>query len=240
MIKDIPSIIKYVSTWIGTYANSNGKNKLVVGISSDISSIVTAYFCSKIGLYDNVIRTTKPSVIGVHLATQSELPNSIKLLDNICSIEIIPHTENSKGSIGIKLLEYTDLHNGLLVGTVNFSNGQLNRGYCKYGPNGLGDIFPILDIYQSEVEQLAETWFGKGAFKSEIDKNLEWAGLENDYTDIINSDIIPSSRADWYRYTLSQKQIISLLHAREKKTRHKSLISKPYCRLRNIKELFTK
>lgn len=136
--------------------------------------------------------------------------------------------------------------NGLIVGSRS-KNDLLYRTYNKYGA-GNSDIFPLLDLYNSEIIQLFEyiatpmcygaTYIldkGKNkTFDDITDLEVEWADEENIRTGIVISDISPDKQRDWQRYTLRQRQIIAKLHQLEKLSRHKINNSLPYCNVRNI------
>jgi hypothetical protein len=145
------------------------------------------------------------------------------------------------------LAHYADFHDGVVVGTVTATRGTLQRRHRKHG-DGAADIFPLLDLHDSEVAQLAHYWEIEpktSIFPPEINdetrqrNDVEWAHRENNRHEIItHPQMQPQQHQLWYKYTAPQKRLVSELYAREKKTKHKTLSGKPYCRIRHIEGLF--
>lgn len=68
-----------------------------------------------------------------------------------------------------------------VIGTGNLSEGFI--GYCTKGGDAIADIFPIGDLYKSEVYQLLDYYYHKAIIdQSEIDK-IPTAGLWEGQTD---------------------------------------------------------
>jgi NH3-dependent NAD+ synthetase len=136
--------------------------------------------------------------------------------------------------------------NGLIVGSRS-KNDLLYRTYNKYGA-GNADIFPLADLYKSEIVELFEYTTAPlcyGAtyildkeknkiFNDITDLEVEWADGENTRTQIIVSDDSPDKHRDWQRFTLRQRQIVAKLHQLEKLTRHKINNNLQFCKVRNI------
>lgn len=131
----------------------------------------------------------------------------------------------------------------ILVGSINRTNGPLNRQYCKRGLDGLADVYPVYDLYESELEQIAKYMKPDIVLPDRfLDREIvEWAISENDKTGIITKDESPIANEKWFGYSMKQKQIISELHQREKSTRHKALdIRKTFLFRNDNQNLFSK
>jgi hypothetical protein len=131
--------------------------------------------------------------------------------------------------------------NKILVGSINRTNGLLNRRYSKRSNEALADIYPVYDLYESELEQISNYLNPNIKLPAPYSEreSVEWAILENDRTGIVSNEELPINNEKWFGYSLKQKQIISEMHQREKKTRHKTLIGKPILFIRTAnKHLF--
>ena len=102
----------------------------------------------------------------------------------------------------------------LVVSPLCRNDGLIRRSFEKHKPS---DVYPLLDLYSSEVCQILGSEF--------IDDGLEFIDRENTKNGIITSDVSPLKHKDWFKYTKSQKVLIAEMHAREKATRHKDLLS---------------
>ncbi len=256
-----------VANWIGTYASQHGKKALIVGLTTDLPSMVAAYLCTKVGEYTTKsVMQTLPKTICVHMTDDPGSAKVQRLTDftnSICELKVLPrptmmvfeeerllplsgdvekHASYEGSLIAAVLAHYADVYDGLVVGTVTATRGLLQRRHRKYG-DGAADIFPLLDLHDSEIAQLAQHWMIRptaSIFPPATDSNnVEWAHRENDRHEIIISqEAQPQQHHLWYKYTAPQKQMIAELYSREKRTKHKSLLTRPYCKLRHIKGLF--
>lgn len=109
-------------------------------------------------------------------------------------------------------------HDCLIVSTLCRTNGIIDRDFHKH--HDYADIYPILDLYKSDVIQLTKS------FEEHYSLDKEYIDKENKKNGIISMDSAPNKHPDWYRYTKPQKKMIAEMHAREKATRHKCLISR--------------
>ena len=83
------------------------------------------------------------------------------------------------------------------------------------------DLYPLLDLYRSEVIEP----LGLGTY-DKYSAEGEYIDRENEKNGIITSDDPPNKHKSWYKYTKDQKILIAKMHAREKATRHKDLLSR--------------
>lgn len=115
----------------------------------------------------------------------------------------------------------------LIVGVLSREE-ILARSYKKYS-TGLADIFPLGELYHSEIVQLYNYLCNKtDKFEPPIIRDLsaviiEWADKENRKNNIIYATEPPNSSRVWFRYTIPQKEALSKLHQFEKLTQHKKL-----------------
>ena len=149
-----------------------------------------------------------------------------------------PHPGELAWEPSERLIETADSKNGLIVGTLTRNEGHLLRKYHKYG-KGACDIFPIADLYHSEIVDILDFLNIPNIFDEKIDEiltysDVEWADRENERSGIIEKDEDPKNKSSgWFRFTLKQKEIISRLHQIEKRTRHKR-ITAPICKVRDL------
>jgi len=118
--------------------------------------------------------------------------------------------------------------NGIIVSLLNKSKYNIIRYYPKYG-SSQGDIYPLIDLYESDIANLLDIAFDSFVpyFSNITYNDIEWAQEENKKYGIIENDELPQHTSTWFKYTLSQKEIISKLHQREKQTRHKIIAGRP-------------
>lgn len=121
----------------------------------------------------------------------------------------------------------------VVVGAINKSH-IFSRDYDKH-TTGDADIYPIADLYHSEVHELLD-YLNESYFITELSpsihltyEDIEWLCRENIKKNIITLETRPQEYKRWYTYTKHQKEIISRMHQREKTTRHKSLEHRPAC-----------
>lgn len=158
-----------------------------------------------------------------------------KLVETICkNISNVPIfiAENIQDAIDI-----SETQRGLIIGTLNRNEAELIRRYHKYR-EGIGDIFPIADLFYSEILELLKGDFDKDPKIDDIllHSEVEWGDRENCKSGIIINEKEPKTCRGWFRYTLRQKEILSRMHQIEKRTRHKK-ISAPTFRIRSVEGL---
>ena len=171
-IIDYKNLSEQIEKWIKNYAQSNGIETLVIGVSGGIDSAVVSTLCS---------RTNIPTIaVGMPLNSKPEntrLSNlqldflsklnvqtiEVELSDTFKSFEnTIPHhfkselaSANSKSRLRMMTLYHIAANrNGLVVGTGNKVEDFGIGFFTKYGDGGV-DISPIADLLKSEVRQLA-------------------------------------------------------------------------------------
>lgn len=155
------------------------------------------------------------------------------VLDRICSeacmkIKNLQHIKMHNS--------YMDLHyhanenNGLVIGHTTRTYGLYYRNYHK-ATDGFADIFPLFDIDDSEVLQMAYVINPKlnVSLPEDCDK-LDFCNQAEISYGIITSESPPHTHNHWPYFTMQQKTWIAEIHSREKKTRHK-LFRGPYPKL---------
>jgi hypothetical protein len=215
MITNVEALSKHISNQLRDYAKRNAI-KCAVIVFDDFrapSSMLAAQLCSAAGLNTKCFA---PFV--KHLTCMASMPR----------VSTDLKTEEAFSTS----LNYADAYNGLLIGSLS-RNDRLSRTYGKW-KEGRADLFPIYDLYLSEINQLLQ-FNGLGDFCHEmtsIDEVTEY--LDAQHPDIILADEMPNKNKMWFRYTMQQKEAIAKLHAREKKTRHKQIDLSRYLALRKL------
>lgn len=163
--------------------------KAIIGISGGIDSAVVAYLCQKSLPLENIVTVYLPYFdkdIEQSFKTRNKLNikssyNFIHPIKNI--VDTYPFNNDFvKGNVMARvrmtiLYAYANLYNGLVVGTTNKSEFKIGY-FTKYGDGGV-DIEPIIDLYKTEVWEVAKIL---GVPQEFIDK-IPTAGLWNDQTD---------------------------------------------------------
>jgi NAD+ synthase len=179
-ITDYSELQNNIVTWIKEYANSNGIESLVVGISGGIDSSVVSTLCAETGL-----PTYALSMPLMQISSQSELSNThreflSKKYNNVISLKIDLSTTynqfltasrfwlgedmvsnnlalaNTKSRLRmVTLYQVAGSVKGIVVGTGNKVEDYGVGFYTKYGDGGV-DIAPIADLYKTEVWELGK------------------------------------------------------------------------------------
>jgi len=162
------NVAEDISEWIGDYANKNGIEALVVGVSGGVDSAVTSTLSAMTGIDTIVLNMPIHQDRGqIELSDRhiewlkskwgnvsGEVLELSAAYDELCS-EISGLSELSQANTRARL-RMTALYaiagsnNGIVVGTGNKVEDFGVGFFTKYGDGGV-DISPIADLYKSEV-----------------------------------------------------------------------------------------
>ena len=162
------NVAEDISEWIGDYANKNGIEALVVGVSGGVDSAVTSTLSAMTGIDTIVLNMPIHQDRGqIELSDRhiewlkskwgnvsGEVLDLSSTYDELCS-EISGLSELSQANTRARL-RMTALYaiagsnNGIVVGTGNKVEDFGVGFFTKYGDGGV-DISPIADLYKSEV-----------------------------------------------------------------------------------------
>ena len=165
----------FIVHWIKEYAQNNGIEALIVGISGGIDSALTSTLCALTGIKTIIvsmpIHQKKPEL---HNATKhanwlTNLYPNVKeeLIDLTVLFETYKKTipakfhsqlnlANTRARIRMTTLyQIAGSNNGLVIGTGNKVEDFGIGFFTKYGDGGV-DISPIADLNKSEVKKLAQ------------------------------------------------------------------------------------
>ena len=162
------NVAEDISEWIGDYANKNGIEALVVGVSGGVDSAVTSTLSAMTGIDTIVLNMPIHQDRGqIDLSDRhiewlkskwgnvsGEFLELSSTYDELCS-EISGLSELSQANTRARL-RMTALYaiagsnNGIVVGTGNKVEDFGVGFFTKYGDGGV-DISPIADLYKSEV-----------------------------------------------------------------------------------------
>ena len=162
------NVAEDISEWIGDYANKNGIEALVVGVSGGVDSAVTSTLSAMTGIDTIVLNMPIHQDRGqIDLSDRhiewlkskwgnvsGEVLELSSTYDELCS-EISGLSELSQANSRARLRMTTlyaiaGSNNGIVVGTGNKVEDFGVGFFTKYGDGGV-DISPIADLYKSEV-----------------------------------------------------------------------------------------
>ena len=162
------NVAEDISEWIGDYANKNGIEALVVGVSGGVDSAVTSTLSAMTGIDTIVLNMPIHQDRGLidlsdrHIEwlkskcgnVSGEVLELSSTYDELCS-EISGLSELSQANTRARLRMTTlyaiaGSNNGIVVGTGNKVEDFGVGFFTKYGDGGV-DISPIADLYKSEV-----------------------------------------------------------------------------------------
>lgn len=167
-------MIKRITHWIKSYANTAGIDTLVVGVSGGIDSAVVSTLCANTGLRTIVVtlpirqRADLHNLSLVHTEwlithfnnvehinadltmTFNSFTQSLSQFDNTLALA------NSRSRLRMMALyQIAQSNNGLVVGTGNKVEDFGVGFFTKYGDGGV-DISPIADLMKTEVWELGK------------------------------------------------------------------------------------
>ena len=172
-IEDYEVLKNRIVDWIKSYAESNGINSLVVGVSGGIDSAVTSTLAAETGLMTYCIgmplhqKEEQESLSDIHLDWMGDTywDTKTEKFDLTDTFQVFEKTMRSYGKDKLALansrsrLRMVTLYQvaqtvgGIVVGTGNKVEDYGIGFYTKYGDGGV-DIAPIADLYKSEVWEL--------------------------------------------------------------------------------------
>jgi len=157
-----------ISEWIGDYANKNGIEALVVGISGGVDSAVTSTLSAMTGIDTIVLNMPIHQDRGQfdladrHIEwlkskwgnVSGEVLDLSSTYDEFCSeMEELSELSQANSRARLRmtaLYAIAGSNNGIVVGTGNKVEDFGVGFFTKYGDGGV-DIAPIADLYKSDV-----------------------------------------------------------------------------------------
>ncbi len=166
---DEGKVLKKISRFLNKEVKSRNAKCVVIGISGGIDSTVTAYLSAQGLGADKVLGLLLPDYsVTPKIDVKHGLEISKKLNINYELIDIgkgknyiiknFPRNKLAKANFLVRLrmailYYYAATKGGIVVGTADKSELQLGY-FTKYGDGG-ADIFPIADLYKTEVRRIA-------------------------------------------------------------------------------------
>ena len=174
-IDDYDELKHRIVKWIKNYADDNGIQSLVVGVSGGIDSAVVSTLCAETELPTFPLGmpihqdSDQESLSDSHLASLERRYKNVKTL----KFNLTEVFEKFKKSLGeyahddlslantrsrlrmTTLYQIAGKYNGIVVGTGNKVEDYGVGFYTKYGDGGV-DIAPIADLYKTEVWELGK------------------------------------------------------------------------------------
>lgn len=190
-LKEVSTVIK---DFIKTYVKNSRCKGVVIGLSGGVDSAVTALICKEALGNKNVKCLFFPDettpeldykhhdIIVKKFGLFSEIKDITNIVKEISASSTIKPNKYAHANVKartrmILLFEYANMTGSLVCGTSNKS--EILVGYfTKYGDGGV-DIFPIGDLYKTQVWELAK--FQK--IPKEIISKPPTAGLWKDQSD---------------------------------------------------------
>lgn len=232
-----------------------GSNIAIVGISGGIdSAVTTAMAAQSLGpekVYGLIIPDYSVTP-RTDVKDALELSKSLKIQHKVIDItdrkkimlEGFPNNKLARGNFLVRLrmailYYYAAVKNGLVIGTADKSEFQLGY-FTKHGDGG-ADIFPIADMYKTEVKEFAKylnispriinkkssarIWQGQTA-EGEI-------GVTYDKIDLILKNIkdIDITNSQFPQIDNVNNKEIKIVFEWIKNNRHKHELPIPFCRL---------
>jgi NAD+ synthase len=170
--KKYSKIVKTVIEFIRAEVKSRGSSGVVVGISGGLDSAVAAYLAVKalgpkkvfgLILPDSGVTPKRDTIdaekLAKHLGIKYEI-TEVGKIKKLCLNKNLSHNSKlAKANLLVRLrMSLLYFHaaatNKLVLGTGDKSELQLGY-FTKYG-DGAADLFPIADLYKTEVREMAQ------------------------------------------------------------------------------------
>lgn len=169
--KEYNKIVKTIIEFIRAEVKSRGSTGVVVGISGGLDSAVATYLAVKalgpkkvfgLILPDSGVTPKRDTIdaekLAKHLGIKYEI-TEVGKIKKLCLNKNLPHNSKlAKANLLVRLrMSLLYFHaaatNKLVLGTGDKSELQLGY-FTKYG-DGAADLFPIADLYKTEVREMA-------------------------------------------------------------------------------------
>lgn len=169
--KEYNKIVKTIIEFIRAEVKSRGSTGVVVGISGGLDSAVATYLAVKalgpkkvfgLILPDSGVTPKRDTIdaekLAKHLGIKYEI-TEVGKIKRLCLNKNLPHNSKlAKANLLVRLrMSLLYFHaaatNKLVLGTGDKSELQLGY-FTKYG-DGAADLFPIADLYKTEVREMA-------------------------------------------------------------------------------------
>lgn len=224
MITNSQAALEFLAKWIAEYIKSIPPKNIVIPIENNVSGILTTLIC---------VEARKQCGCNIFILSGT-LDEEIKNKTNNLPISLIELKQELFSDIYQAAVTKANTTNAIITSTLNRNIGIIDRNFKKHIED-IGDIYPLLDFYDSEIETIYRDCFDNDyEMKKDSKMNLlEWADKDNSKTGILSREELPNHHNQWFRYTKEQKIFIATLHQRQKRTNHKSLESKNFPKVRN-------
>jgi NAD+ synthase len=170
--KEYNKILKTIIEFIRAEVKSRGSTGVVVGISGGLDSAVATYLAVKalgpkkvfgLILPDSGVTPKRDTIdaekLAKHLGIKYKI-TEVGKIKKLCLNKNLPHNSKlAKANLLVRLrMSLLYFHaaatNKLVLGTGDKSELQLGY-FTKYG-DGAADLFPIADLYKTEVREMAQ------------------------------------------------------------------------------------
>lgn len=170
--KEYNKIVKTIIEFIRAEVKSRGSTGVVVGISGGLDSAVATYLAVKalgpkkvfgLILPDSGVTPKRDTIdaekLAKHLGIKYKI-TEVGKIKKLCLNKNLPHNSKlAKANLLVRLrMSLLYFHaaatNKLVLGTGDKSELQLGY-FTKYG-DGAADLFPIADLYKTEVREMAQ------------------------------------------------------------------------------------
>ncbi len=217
MILNVEKCIQVIADYLSDYIKKSNRKNFIIEYNNHVLDYVTVKLCE-------VARQKCGAEIYTYSAFEPPKFDFAKPL-------IYDPMEEVAIALDRQFIMNCDKHKAIIVSGMCRTSGIVERAFHKH--LSFADIYPVLDLYYSEILQLYE-YFGRNEDVHEqhafhLYKNhemLEYCDRENSKNKIIESDTSPDKNPTWFKYTSDQKKAIAKLHQKEKLTRHKDLLSR--------------
>lgn len=206
-------MIKYLGQWVSDYVTKYNRKILVLTPRITNQDLFLVEICKK--------ALERLSESKIHIIT-----NDNRIKDIYPNFEIEP---DSRDDLYVSAAYYANKTDGLVISSITKTFGSYYRNYSKIRL-GCEDIFPLLDLNQSNIYEVVKTLDSIKEYCYVPEKDIEiieWCNYIEEKYGVITDEKPPHKHQRWPYFTAEQKKWVAFIHQREKKTRHK-IIKGPF------------
>jgi len=241
-------VLAYMNTWLDGMARKLGSASTVCVVSGGLDSCVVAALCSVFSnnIPTNIIfmgfKKSKEDALKKWIEQNARTKHSFVDPDHV---ELnLPGLEDvdKRSSMIITYLDlYSKRYNAMTVGAVTRSEYNLVR-FVRERVDTLYDSYPLIDLYRSEVKQLAghlklpgeiidDKSITEESFGYTFDE-LEWLDRENENLSIVSSMKNPNTARHWAIYDARNKNLAGTVYRLNKESENIEIQDKKKCLVR--------
>jgi len=243
------TVYDYVTAWIRTLAESKAKKTLLCVITGGIDSCLNAALCLRstshipvnlvfIGYKPEIEKAFEEYVINNYPNTRYKI---IKPVHPTFSDPALENIDARASLIATYVDMYSKLYDSMTFGSITKSEYSMIKLF-KSRIDEIYDYYPIIDLYRSEIIQLAKfinmpeviinATSGTEASFGYTYEELEWLDRENNSINIVSASDFPNFAPHWGLFNARKKALVMKVYQLQKDGKSKIIPENEQCLIR--------